>query len=393
MKYPQKIIFSKIDNISLAVIFVEYDKNKFKNTFDKLRQYLKVLNECRITFIRVDNKHEEQELTLIDENVYVVGGNNEYREFSGWQKGIETIYSLNIPCNLVLFTNEAFLNPGESFLKDYSHTSLLRKSLDNDAIIGRIDSFGKNIFVYGYDVSNWVCTNCFLAPLSAFEKIEDIVQVKNNLSDFICDDYNSNHLVIDKEISQNDMDEGQFVIKEDFCCTGLCDFRIMVDKCFNPNQAGLSEDSRNLSVYLTELNISSQGIYSGKMIRGFNNYPEDKWIGKTAVITLPVQEKGRFLLKGYIPPDVFRNIYKGRIRIRVYNDSCLFKEGAPISRNYQQWIIEWLTEHWHNKFEINAKNWCIFKSKVAAILNEALLSAKFVKCGYSLEKYGNKLYY
>jgi hypothetical protein len=386
-------MFLRINKISLAVIFVEYDKNKFKNTFGKLRQYLKGLNQCRVTFIRVDNKHEEQELTLIDENVYIIGGNNKYREFSGWQKGIEIIYSLNIPCNIVLFTNEAFLNPGESFLKDYSHTSLLRRSLINDAIIGRIDSLGKKIFVYGYDVSSWVCTNCFFAPKSAIDNLKDIVQVKDNLSDFVYDDYNSNHLVVDIEMSQNDMDKGQFVIRADHYCTGLCDFRITVDKCFNPNQAGLSEDNRNLSVYLTELSISGQGIYSGKMIRGFDNYPEDKWIGKTAVITVPVQEKGRFLLKGYIPPDVFRNIYKGRVRVRVYNDSCLFKEDAPISRNYQQRIIEWLTEHWYSRFEISAETWDKFKAKVSAILNEALLSAKFVEMGYILQTYGNKKYY
>ncbi len=379
--------------ISLAVVFVEYDSVQYGDSFPQLREYLARIEHCPITYVRVDNKHEDVKPTLIEKDVYKVGGNNEYREFSGWQKGIETINSLNIPCNVVLFANEAFLKPGESFLKDYADISLLKKALDNNTIIGRIDTLGRRFFVYGYSVSQWICTNCLFVPKAALDKMQDIVSVKDNIGDFVNNNCNRNHVLVDREFILSDTNDGMFELGADLAHSGLCDLRIEFDKSFTPKQVGLSEDTRRLSFCLTEFAVAGQGIHTAELVRGFYNYPQDKWIAKNAVVTLPVDNPGRVVLKGYVPPDVFQNIYNGKFRIKVYNDSCLFKENAPISRNYQQWIIEWFTERWHSKFEISSETWPTFKTKLAAILNEALLSAKFVELGCTLQSYGSKKYY
>ena len=85
---------------------------------------------------------------------------------------------MNKHFDLVLFVNDMFLKPGESFLKDYADIALLKKSLDENKIIGRIDSTGQHYTAYNYDVSQWVCTNCFIAPMAAVHRLKDIISVK-----------------------------------------------------------------------------------------------------------------------------------------------------------------------------------------------------------------------
>jgi hypothetical protein len=330
---------------------------------------------------------------LIEKDVYRVGGDNQYREFSGWQKGLETLNGLDVLCDVILFANSAFLKPGESFLRDYADITLLRKLLDDNAIVGRIDNIGKRFFVYGYDVSHWVCTNCFFVPKTAAEDIRNLVPVKDNINDFVDDHYDSKHLLIDRELTASDIRDGHFSLDAQCSYSGLVDLRIAVDRSFVPKRSGLSEDIRELSICLTELTISNQDIHSAELMNGFYDYPKDRWIAKNALLTFPVMNAGKFFLKGYVPTEILETQYGGRLRIKVFNDSLLFKENAPLSRNYQQWIIEWLTQHWHSRFEISEQTWEVFRGKVLTILNEALLSAKFAESGYLIRSYGTKKYY
>ncbi len=257
--------------LSMAVVFVEYDRSKYggsDNVFYTLQKYLANIQGCRLTYLRVNNKQERWELKK-DGNIYTIGGNNTYREFSGWQKGVEIIQGMNNHFDLILFVNDMLLKPGESFLKDYADISLLKKSLNENNIIGRIDSTGQHYTAYGYDVSQWVCTNCFLAPMAAVQRLKNMVSVKDTLADFLPDAY-----------------PGSQVIPTSF-----------------------------------------------------------------------------------------------------------FKENAPINETYKAWLIEWLTERWHSKFQIEEKTWNLFRIKVRNILNESLLTARFAEIGYEAERYGDKFYY
>lgn len=186
-----KKIFPFLQRLELVVLFVEYDRGiagGADRVFATLQQYLAPVRGCRIRFVRIDNKHETLGLNQSGP-ILTMGGDNRYREFSGWQKGVEAIDRLGLPCDLVLLVNDMFLTPGESFLKDYASRDLLQRSLDQRAIIGRIDSTGTHYTAYGYDLSRWICTNCFLAPKAALEALGTLVTVRENLSDFLAEGY------------------------------------------------------------------------------------------------------------------------------------------------------------------------------------------------------------
>lgn len=182
-----KSLFCAQRRLDIVVLFVEYDRGiagGSDHVFSTLRQYLQTVSGCQITYIRIDNKHEERALVR-DGTVWTMGGNNRYREFSGWEKGVETIAALDIPCDLILFVNDMFITPGESFLKDYASRELFQRSFDDRTIIGRIDSTGQKYTVYGYDVSRWICSNCFVAPKTAIDEIGSLVPIKENINDFL----------------------------------------------------------------------------------------------------------------------------------------------------------------------------------------------------------------
>lgn len=52
-----------------------------------------------------------------------------------------------------------------------------------------------------------------------------------------------------------------------------------------------------------------------------------------------------------------------------------FKKDAPLSKNFQEYIIKHLTKRWHSKIDI-FENWDLFRGKILAYLNEMLLTAK-----------------
>ena len=94
-----------------------------------------------------------------------------------------------------------------------------------------------------------------------------------------------------------------------------------------------------------------------------------------------------------IQEETLNKIFNNEFSIVVYNDAMLYQKNAPINKIYQRWIVEWLTEKWHSRFEINQNTWELFKTKATAIFNESLLTAKFRELGYPPENYGNKIYY
>lgn len=59
----------------------------------------------------------------------------------------------------------------------------------------------------------------------------------------------------------------------------------------------------------------------------------------------------------------------------------IFVETAPINAVFRKKIVEWITEQWHSKFEINESTWTFFRAKTKAILNEALLYARIRESG------------
>jgi|GEM_PF-3060977 len=393
---PIRGLLAKGKKICMTVIYVQYDPPRYGDSFARLTEYLAKISGCNITYVIVDNKlGVDSEVSRPAPDVYLVPGDNTYREFSGWQKGVQAVRELGIPTDLVLFTNEAFLTPGESFLKDFASESLISRVLQDMVVLGRVDSHGDRCWLYAYDVSSWVCTNCMFVPWSALEKIPDLISVKENLYDFVEREYPEDHLLYDATITGSDIRDGRFVMTGEVSRPGRSEIRIELDKSFCPSALG-GADNRQLGMMVTDIRVNNRKIDEVTPTSGWYPSPvgrSERWIAKKALAEFLITEPGTLAIHGFLLPQMFNEVYEGELRIQVFDDSLLFKPTAPISPNYRRILLEWLTQRWHSSFEIDAQTWELFKAKLRAIFNEALLSAKFVEQGYDIVPYGGKLYY
>lgn len=71
--------------------------------------------------------------------------------------------------------------------------------------------------------------------------------------------------------------------------------------------------------------------------------------------------------------------------------AAYFRKDCPLNDNYKQMAVTWLTGEWHGKFEIQEATWDLFRTKLRSLINESLLTARILHCGYSIESYKNYL--
>jgi hypothetical protein len=158
----------------LAVIYLYADKKKYPDAYNNLKILLKGLLSFEITIIKVDNFNEKKNNTKEGDNVYDIGGDNTYWEFSGWQKGLDFLAELAICPDLVLFINDAFLNyeeKGENLQYYKSRINILTLSRVNHSAFGVIDHHKDEVFL-GYDVSSWIRSNLFMMPYDVAMQIK-----------------------------------------------------------------------------------------------------------------------------------------------------------------------------------------------------------------------------
>lgn len=242
----------------LAILYLQYDTEKYPGSFEKLKSYVDNIPFCNKEYYIIDNKVDKKNKEIVGKKIMKIGGDNSLREFSGWQAGVDFLKSNNVSYNAILFCNDSFLVNGESFLSNHSGRAFLKSILFN-ALVGKIDALDGDIKIYGYDISQWICTNAFFVPKRMIERLGNIISVD---------------------------DEG--------------------------------------------------------MKKFFSS---------------------------------------------VYDSKKIFKEDAPISKQYQNSIIEWLTTKWHSRFELNEKNWQKFCKKTQAIFNEALITVRVKKLGFRVMKF------
>ncbi|MFX0195937.1 MAG: hypothetical protein ACFFCW_07430 [Candidatus Hodarchaeota archaeon] len=380
--------------VNLAILYVEYDQEKYKDSFVLLQKYLEKIKFCNKIFFIVDNRNEGDYIVKITKNMYKVGGDNSNREFSGWQKGLDILNSININYHLILFVNEAFLAPGKSYLEDYASIFLLLKSLLFNSVIGRIDSHRDKLYALGYDVSQWVCTNCFFVPKKMIDRIDNICTIdKGKINDFIEESF-SRDILVTKTLSSDDLQDGRFTIESWIPQNGIINLLIESNKSFIPKERGLGADIRELSVIIRKLKVNENAVDNTNLAGGW--YPEAcnfSWIGRTARAILKTTSPANLIVEGYIPPNIFHNIYNNKITLTISTHSDIFKKNVNISQRYQELIIEWLAGRWHSKFQMNETNFKLFKEKARAILNESLLTARIKEKGGKIKSYGRKKYY
>lgn len=188
----------------LGVIFVQYDQTRYRHSFSVLLEVLKPLQDWQIFTLRVDNKHEDQELQSCDNFTMKVGGDNTLFEFSGWMKGWETLTEEKGECDCYLFVTDAFL-VYEDHYQNLLDSELLNFLMREQAVSGLIDLppiHFKNLKLMDWQMNFWVRSSFFLVPLAVLQRMQSLISIQE--IDPFCDlKFQGNAFRADSPLSLN----------------------------------------------------------------------------------------------------------------------------------------------------------------------------------------------
>lgn len=163
----------EIHNLKMIVLYVEYDKTKYKDTLSILMNSLDKIS-CKKQVVVINNNN----LQSTNKSDYdVLSGSNQNWEFSGWQQGYDYVKS-QFDFDVVLFANDSCMNHGKRELISHKLSNdLLLKIYKESRFYGNInlipDEYG-DCFFEEKNVKEWIRTDAFIIPKTIMDKIQKI---------------------------------------------------------------------------------------------------------------------------------------------------------------------------------------------------------------------------
>ena len=163
----------EIRNLKMLVLYVEYDKTKYKNTLSILMKSLEKIN-CKKQVIIINNNFKLKEPKT---DYTTLRGTNENWEFSAWQHGYDYAKS-KFGFDVILFANDSCMNHGKyELISNKLSNDLLLKIYNESLFYGNInrvpDEYG-DCFFEEKNVKDWIRTDAFIIPKAIVDKIQKI---------------------------------------------------------------------------------------------------------------------------------------------------------------------------------------------------------------------------
>lgn len=210
------------------------------------------------------------------DGVFYLNVANKYLEEGNYQKAEEALSKVN----------------KSRVINEFPKYSSLYNSLNEDIK----NNINKGFLLRGLSTDNWLIKNAQL-KLNKIEIIEEIeipiVKLSfsaPNIENFYpikLSLYNGNSL-IDEHILENAGDYDQyFTIDKTMLLDKESEFNFICDKAFIPKDKGISDDARELSLFIKEFEIVDyKDVFSEEDRVTINNQTADAWIGKHTSISI-----------------------------------------------------------------------------------------------------------
>ncbi|GBF48792.1 hypothetical protein LPTSP4_02920 [Leptospira ryugenii] len=172
--------------MSIYGIYLQYANKNKESGEDIFRNLLYKITGSVVPVIVVDNQ-----LTKSSKDFRIIKGNNKFREFSGYQVGLEYLRSENRLNDetVLFFANDTFnVNySGSEYLNLFLHKSSIRSCLRGD-FVGYVDRLDQDVAIGEWKGKYWVRTSLFsigyqnlkkILPFGKGFMIENVFSLKN----------------------------------------------------------------------------------------------------------------------------------------------------------------------------------------------------------------------
>lgn len=174
-------------NLRIATIFLRHGENRYPDALATLNDfYRRQLPGVTRTTIIVDNALPRRECRIIDPETLLVGGDNTYWEFSGWDRGLAQLDRLRGRVDLVHFVTSAFDMLYTDFIALFD-APLLAAAAANRAAVGHIDHRQDPMGLFDRSSDHWIRTSFFFLPPVAIDALHSMVSCQPSPEVFTAD--------------------------------------------------------------------------------------------------------------------------------------------------------------------------------------------------------------
>ncbi len=154
---------ASFDHLELAVVCVQYDRQKYAGALERLIGFLEGLSGVDYTLVVVDNGNPGNWFHELSRNVVHLGGDNQAWEFSAFDKGLAFLEERQQSCDLFAFATDACSAYGSDYL-NLIDIDVLRCGIELEACFGWIDTFAEPLTAVRYYYRDWIRTSLFFVP-------------------------------------------------------------------------------------------------------------------------------------------------------------------------------------------------------------------------------------
>ncbi len=197
------LLYGKSSKLNILCIFVRYGKEKYPDSLDVLNKWHKNnLKKNKVTIWIVDNILED-DIDSFEKGYRLLSGDNQYWEFSGWEKTINKHKDELQQYDVIHFVTDAFNTLYAGYLDDFCEEHLDFVSR-NSVCLGHIDCYDESIRLFEHSSKHWIRSCFFFISPKTLKLIDGMVALQDIDKTAIFD--NTGKFINDLHLSDNYID-------------------------------------------------------------------------------------------------------------------------------------------------------------------------------------------
>jgi len=161
--------------LRVGTVLVGHERESTLNALAKIDRIFETQapDVVRSTVI-VDNSLPRTEMSLLRPDVIWIGGDNSFREFTAWDRGLAQLDRMRERVDLVHLATSAFDSLYTGYLARFD-TPLLKAASAAQAAVGHIDYYDDPIEIFGRQSQHWLRTSFVFIPSAAISALRSVL--------------------------------------------------------------------------------------------------------------------------------------------------------------------------------------------------------------------------
>jgi hypothetical protein len=165
--------------VRILSLFVRHGTKQYADAVEKMDDlFAREVPDVERDLIVVDNKLPQGYTEVLGRGRTLLGGSNDFWEFSAWDQALAHVGDELHKYDLVHLATSAFRALDVDHLK-FLDARLLATAVRLDAAIGHIDSYDEPVWLNGESSQYWLRSSWMFVPPAALQRLGSVIGVRN----------------------------------------------------------------------------------------------------------------------------------------------------------------------------------------------------------------------